>query len=302
MTAITTGSIAAALTPGVRSWWGLHYDEHALQYRDLYEIVESKRAYEESFQLSSFGLTPVKAEGSSIYYDTMGQGRARRTTHVAYAMGFMITHEAMADNLYKDIAQKRTRSLAFSFKTTKEMVAANVYNRAINPATQYLGADGVPLLSNAHPTLSGNQSNIISADLSQKSLEDLVTLIGKAKNDRGLPIKLMPQSLHVPVELELQAYRILNSTLQNDTANNAVNVLRATGAFPKGIKVNNYFDDPTGYFIRTDCPESMVFFNREDHEIDQDTDKSGTKNIAYFKYSRYAPDFIDWRGVYGAKV
>ena len=39
------------------------------------------------------------------------------------------------------------------------------------------------------------------------------------------------------------ANRIVKSTGQNDTANNAINALRATGMFPGGIKVNHYLTD-----------------------------------------------------------
>jgi len=54
-----------------------------------------------------------------------------------------------------------------------------------------------------------------------------------------------------------EAERILKSTLQNDTANNAINALKSTGMFSGGVKVNHYLTDTDAWFIRTNCPDGM---------------------------------------------
>jgi hypothetical protein len=75
--------------------------------------------------------------------------------------------------------------LAFSFRQTKENVAANVYNRAFN--TSYTGGDGKALLVTDHPSLSGNQSNTLAtaADMSEASLEDMCVQVMNATNSRA---------------------------------------------------------------------------------------------------------------------
>lgn len=75
-----------------------------------------------------------------------------------------------------------------------------------------------------------------------------------------------------------EANRIYKSILQNDTSNNAVNVLRAVNAFPKGIKVSHYFSSPTAWFIRTNIPRGMMWFEREEVSFDQDNDLSQPAN------------------------
>ena len=72
--------------------------------------------------------------------------------------------------------------------------------------------------------------------LSEAAVEDLCIQIMNTTNNRGLKISCLPQSLNVPTALWFEANRIYHSVLQNDTSNNAINVLRATSAFPKGIK------------------------------------------------------------------
>jgi hypothetical protein len=157
-------------------------------------------------------------------------------------------------------------------RQTTENVCANSYNRAFN--SNYPIGDGQSLISPTHPTVGGNQSNQLttSADLSEIAIEDLVIQIMGTTNSRNLQISNMPMSLHIPRALWFEANRILNSVLQNDTSNNAINVLRANGTFPKGIKMNHYFSSSTAWFIRTNIPHGMQFFNREAMSFDTDND------------------------------
>jgi len=299
MTVISTGNIAKLLWPGLNAIWGTNYDEHPVEYTDLVDVFSSDMSYEEDQMLTGFGLAPIKPQGEAVRYDSMGQGPTARYTHVAYALGFVITHEALLDNLYEKIGTARTSSLAFSMRQTKENVVANVYNRAFN--TAYVGADGKPLLATDHPSTSGTYSNklAVDADLSEASLEDLAIQIMNATNDRGLKIALMGRSLIVPPALAFEATRILKSTLQSDTANNAINAMRSLGLFPDGVKVNHYLTDPDAYFIRTNVQNGLKLFQRERATFSQDGDFD-TENLKYKAYERYSTGWTDPRGLYGS--
>ena len=71
---ITTGSFAKALWPGVNKWFGEKYDEHSVEYTDLFDSNTSRRAFEEDVGTSYFGLAAVKPEGATTAYDTAQQG------------------------------------------------------------------------------------------------------------------------------------------------------------------------------------------------------------------------------------
>jgi hypothetical protein len=86
--------------------------------------------------------------------------------------------------------------------------------------------------------------------------------------------------------------------LQNDTAHNAINVLRATNALPKGIKVNHYFTDTDAWFIRTNAPKGPTSFQRRALEFTKDNEFS-TENAMAKATERYSVLWGDWRGVYG---
>jgi len=281
------------------AWWGRSYDEHVPEYPDLFETEVSDKAYEEEPEITGFGLAPVKPQGQQIYYDTEVQGPVSRFTHVAYALGYIVTFEELRDDLYEVVSKRRAQQLAFSMRQTKENVLASVYNQAFN--SSYPGADGVSLFSNAHPTLSGNQSNLLTtaADLSEVAVEDLCIQIMQMTNNRGMKISGIPQSLHVPPQLWFEANRIYKSVLQNDTSNNAINVLRATGVFPKGIKINHYFSSATAWFIRTNVPRSLQYFERDKISFDRDNDFD-TKNAKAACYERYSGNWADWRGGFGS--
>jgi len=298
MTVTTTGNIPKLLWPGLNAIWGREYDEHPKEYTDLFDIKTSDMNYEEDVEVTGFGYAPVKQQGASIAYDSFQQQTVTRYTHVAYGLGFIVTREEVDDNLYEKKAMSNTEMLAFSGRQTKETVCANVYNRGFDGT--YVGGDGQPLFSASHPTMSGNQSNLLAAaDLSEAALEDAVIAIMQAKNARGLRIALMPESLHIAPANVFEAERILKSILTPDSGNNAINALRSKGMFPKGAMVNHYFTDADAYFIRTNAPSALKFFQRVKAEFAQDGDFD-TSNLKYKYYERYSAGWSDWRGAWGS--
>jgi hypothetical protein len=160
---ITSSSFAKALWPGVNAWYGKSYKDYPEEWSQLFEKNTSRKAYEEDVGLSSFGLARTKAEGAGIEYDTERQGFTSRYNHVVYALGFIITREIYEDDQYDVVGKRKANALARSMRQTKEIVGANVFNRA--ETSGYTGGDGVVLLSASHPNVSGGTfSNKPSTD------------------------------------------------------------------------------------------------------------------------------------------
>lgn len=298
---INTGSHPKLLWPGVHTTWGQVYDSHVKEYTDLYEVKSSNRAYEQDVQITPFGLAPVKGQGAAVTYDGEVQGVVTTYQHIAYALGYIVTFEELQDNQYKEVATRRAAANAFSMQQTVENVAAFIYNNAF-VTTYFTTGDSAALCSTAHVNATGGTySNALTpaADLSEASLEDLTIQIMGAQNDTGLLINIMPQSLHVARNEWYNANRILQSVLQSDSANNNINVLKATNAFPGGIKMNHYFTSAHPWFIRTNCPNGMTMFWRQEPMFDQDNDFD-TKNAKSASYMRFSVGCTDPHGVYGA--
>lgn len=298
---INTGTHPKLLWPGIHATWGQMYAEHATEYTNLYSIEDSGKAYEQDVQITGFGLAPVKGQGAPIQYDSEVQGIVTTYTHIAYALGYIVTYEELRDNLYEEVSMRRAKANAFSINQTVENAAAFLYNNAF-ATTYFTTGDSAALCSASHVNATGGTySNVLSpaADLSEAAIEDLSIQIMGTQNDRGLLINIMPESLHIPRQEWYNANRILKSVLQSNTANNNINVLKATNAFPKGIQMNHYFTAPHAWFVSTNCPNGMTMFWRDRPQFDQDNDFD-TKNAKAATYMRFSLGCTDPRGIFAS--
>ena len=288
------------------AWFGKAYNEYPVEWTQLFESYKSSRAYEEDVGTSGFGLAVVKPEGDSISYDTARQGYTTRYTHVTYALGFVITREAFDDDQYDIVGQRKAQGLAMSMRQTKEIIGANVYNRAFN--TSYLGGDGATLIASAggggstsHPNVAGGtytNGPAVASDISEAALEQAVIDIAGFTNDRGLLIAAKPTKLIIPYQLQFEVKRILGTDGRVATADNDLNALKDMGLFGS-VVVNHYLTDADAWFIKTNVMDGMKYFSRRDDAFDMDNDFD-TENAKFKATARYAFGWTDPRGLYGS--
>jgi len=303
---ITTGNFAKLLWPGLNAIYGHKYNEYPLECAQIFETKQSRKAFEEDIGVTGFGLAAVKTEGNAIGYDTEQQGFLTRYNHVVYALGFIITEEMMDDDQYDTVGQRRTAGLAYSGRVTKEIVAANVLNRAFN--TSFVGGDAATLIASAggggstsHPNVSGGtwtNGPATASDLSEAAVEQGVIDIGNFLDDRGKQMRVMPKNLIIKNDLQFEAERIFKSNLRVATADNDMNAMKTMGSIPN-IIVNHYLTDTDAWFIQTDCPNGMTNYQRKGatFKIDNDFDTSNAK----FKFTeRYSFGWTDPRSMYGS--
>jgi hypothetical protein len=303
---ITTSSFAKSLFPGVNKWYGDKYNEWPVEWDKLFDKNTSKRAWEEDVGISGLGLLSQKAEGAGITYDATRQGFTTRYNHVVYASGFVVTREAYEDDLYDVVGKQKAQSLAFSVRQTKEILAANVYNRAFN--TSYVGGDSASLVASAggggsttHALVAGGtwtNGVAVAVDISEAALEQACIDIANFVSDRGLKIAVRPQTLIIPKELMFEANRILKSEGRIGTDNNDLNALKTMGLIPN-VVVNHYLTDTDAWFIRTDAQDGMKYFERRGDEFTTDDDFD-TENAKYKATFRCAFGWTDPRGMYGS--
>jgi phage major head subunit gpT-like protein len=294
---IGTGSFPKALWPGVKKWYGTAYNDYKTEYDQLFEKFTSDKAWEEFVGKVGLGLAVVKPEGSGVTYDSEQQGFTTRVQHVNYALGFIITEEMMDDDQYMVVGERRAKSLARSMRQTKEINAANVYNRAFS--SSYTFGDGVCMLSSAHPNVSGGTwSNILStaADLSEAALEQAVIDIQGFTDDRGLLIAVQPKTLVIPRQLAFEAERILKTVGRVDTPNNDLNALNSMRIIPN-VVVNHYLTDTDAWFIRTDV-DGLAYVERKADSFAQDNDFN-TSNALFKASGRYSFTCYEPRSIYG---
>jgi hypothetical protein len=298
MSVITRSAHPSALWPGVKAWFGNNYQSLPAEWSSIFEKQTSDKAYEKVVEATGFGLAPIKSEGATIQYDSDGEGYTSTFTHVVYALGYIVTREELEDNKYTEVSMRRSRALSFSMRTTAEIVHANVLNRAFSGS--FPGGDGVALVSAAHPTASGNQSNLITAaDLSEASLEDGLKAVMQVRNARGLNIAVRAEQLIIPTAEAFNAERILKSQLRVGTANNDINAVRSMGLLPKGVNINHYLTDADAWFLQTDVPEGLMSMWRREVALEKDSDFD-TENAKAKASMRFSAGCGDFRAVFGS--
>jgi hypothetical protein len=296
---INTRSFAKALLPGIHKWVGMEYKDYMPQYAKVFEKFTSTKAFEEEVGVTGFGYAVVKTEGGGVTFDDMEQGFVQRYTAYVMALGFKITREMFEDNQYMSLGLRKTKGLTFAMKQTKEVLFANILNRAFN--SDYTYADGVEMCSALHPNKSGGtwrNELETAADLSEDSLEQACIDIGAFESDRGMLIKVSPKQLIIPPALEFDAARILKSVQQSGTANNDINALKTLSKIPN-LLVYNYLTDSDAWFIQTDCPDGLKYFQRRAQEVETDNDFD-TQNASYLITERFVPGATDMRGIFGS--
>lgn len=296
---VTTSNFQSLLDPGVLTEvFGTKYNEFPLEYTAAFDTKPSRRKYEVYQEIGGVGLHVQKNEGVAMTLDTPGQGYQTIIQNISYGLGFQVTHEMIQDDQYDEI-MSLTRDLAFSARQTQEIVAQNVLNNGTSGS--YLGADGVPLFSTAHPySISGGtgQNRPTSASsLSETSLNTDLVNIALFKDPAGKKIMVQAKTLIVPPALDFQSIKLLQSNYEAQTAQNAVNPLgRQYGLFPEGHKVFHFLTSASAYFIKTN-QEGMVCQLRE--EVRFMPDQVVRQMVREFmSFYRKGFGWFDWRSMY----
>ena len=298
MAIMTRAQFSKQLVPGLNEIFGTQYKSVDNEHTPLFDIETSDRSFEEEQMMTGFGNAPTKPEGEAVFFDTATETWTSRYTHETVAMAFAITEEAIEDNLYDTVGKMKASAMGRAMANAKQIKAANVFNNGFNAA--FTGGDGVPLFSTAHPTLAaGNQSNRVSADLSETALENALIAISLLRDDRGILIGASARSLHIPPQLQFVAHRILKSERRVDTADNDTNAMRDMGLFSSGYSINHRFTDTNAWFIRTDVPNGTKMFVRAKLATKDDVDFL-TGNMRYKARERYSFGWSDWRQWYGS--
>ena len=303
---VTSGNWQKSLWPGVDGWFNDAYNEWDTEYTSLFKTRESDRQFEQTVGQSLLGRAAIKQEGAPIQYDDTQQTYVNQYDNQVRALGTQITLEAYRYNQYSlDALSRRPKALAASMRHTKEEAGADVLNNGFSGSfTMGSSSDSVALFSAAHPSgpYGDNRDNLLTAaDLSETTLEDACVKIAGAVDPRGLKVQIMAQCLVIPRQLEFIAGRILNSTLQNDTANNALNILKSQNSLPGGHKINHFLTDSDAWFVLTSINEKgegLVHYNNWDMEFGLDNDFD-TFNMKVKAFEAYSFGWDDFQGVYG---
>jgi len=300
--AISRGQLVKELEPGLNALFGLEYKRYENQHAEIYSTESSDRAFEEEVMLSGFAQAQVKPEGSGVTFDNAQETYTARYTHETVALAFAITEEAIEDNLYDRLASRYTKALARSMANTKQVKAVNPLIQGLPSTDNFDSGDGVSLFNTSHPTISGTVANTLAtqADLNETSLEQSLIDIAAITDERGLKVAARGVKMIVPSELQFTAERLMKSQGRTATADNDVNAIASMGMVPQGYRVNNFLTDTDAFYIITDVPNGMKYFERSPIKTAMEGDFD-TGNVRYKARERYSFGVSDFRGIFGVE-
>lgn len=306
MAIMTNQGFSRFLWPNVNSVFGLKFKEHAPEWPQFLDKYTTDKAFVEDVGLVGFGYAETISEMGSITYDEAQTGYINRYNIFNKGLGFMISQNLYEDGGAEMASLKKATALSRAIAQTIELDNCNILNSAFD-ATKTMGvqSDGSCLCSATHPRKSGGTwSNVLAtpASISHKAVEQALIDIGNFDDDRGLPINVRAMKLLVSTKGTgiFDAARILKSGLQSDNANNAINAIKETGQFPQGCVGLHYMDDADAWFIKTDCPDGMKYFERRPVKfaIDNEFDTGAAKFKADY---RCCPGWTDAHSILGSQ-
>ncbi len=297
--AINTTAIRDLLRPGLAAVFG-DYPMYPAQWAEIFEKHTSDKAVEIEVEVKLLGLAQLKAEGAATNYGEMGQRYVTNYVNKYVSTGFIITRQAVMDNLYKSSFPMQAKALKDSMMQTKEVLGASVLNNGFS--SSFPIGDGQPVFSTAHPIDGGTVANTftVQADLNETSLETAIVGIQTFKDAAGLTVMTKPTKLIVPPQLQWTADRLLQSQFRTGTANNDINAVYNTSAVPQGYRVNMFLTDTNSWFLMTDCSNGFKYYEREALETDVYTDFD-TSNLKAKALERYSFGCSNFRGGWGSQ-
>lgn len=293
------GGNAEQLAPGLNMFTFNKLRERPSQFARYVNVLNSSRAWEDSFEMSGFGPLAKKGELAPTMLDEPLKLGGVRFIHDSFALGFLVSEEMREDEQY-GVTNQLSGALGRSARITAELYGHDVINNGFS-AAKYAGRDGKALFATDHPLkgTGGTYANTpsVPVDLSEAALEAAIASYDNMVDDRGITVEMSPAILLVTPGDRMLAKRLLQSAGMPGTNNNDINPLADEGLT---LMVSNWLTDPDAWFLFAQPSESPIKFywrKRPDTKTWDDDNADGT----FHKIKqRHSTGFDDWRGGYGS--
>lgn len=222
------------------------------EWEPFYNIADSQRWKEDDSEVGSLGLWQVRGENEPVVYDDPPAGFDTTYEHEEWALGHQVTQLAREDDRW-NIIGRVPGLLGKSLNETLNLEGAIDFNNGFD--TNFTGGDGKPLFALDHPLMGGGtEQNTMDtpADLDVDTLEQALIDIAATTDDRGKRIALRPVRLFGKNTLDFTAARVLQSTNDPNSANNAINPAKGKLSWYSW----HYIEDPDAWFIQ--CSEHRM--------------------------------------------
>lgn len=295
------------LDPSFRTIYGNEVQQIPTKYQDIFNTFSSKKNIEKDSSASGLSRLVNRAENAAITYEDEIEGYKLTYTHQTFSGGTSVSREMWEDDQFS-VMQRKPKNLARALQYTREQFGADIFNFGFTSggggSAPFTAGDAVALFSASHPRSDGGtaQSNLITSDLAEDSLETVLVAMRGTLDDKGQPQLITPDTLVVPPALEKEARILLDSTQRVGTANNDINPYkgRLNIIVWDFLGASNGGSD-TAWFVLDKSYAQLNWFNRSDHGIEGPFTDFDTKNAKWTVDARWSAGWSGWRGTYGSK-
>ena len=258
---------------------------------------------------SATGLSKLvqKSESSPITYEDEVEGYNVIYTHQTFAKGTSVSQELWEDDQF-GVMRRKPSDLAYAKVRTQEQFAADIFNYGFTVggggSAPFTGPDSLSLFNTAHTREDGGatQSNTITADLSEDSIENALVTMRSTLDGKGQLMLVQPSVLLVPPALEKEANILMNSVQRTGTTNNDINAYKGR----LDVVVWDYLGSAAGgsdtaWFIYDRAVHELNWFNRSDRGLEGPDWDFDTKTARWSVVCRWSAGWSNWRGIYGSK-
>lgn len=248
------------------------------------------------------GLWDSKSETQNVPTDTYRAVNNTTYTHVTFAKALDLPKEYFDDDLHMQV-QRNVQDIAVKGRQTQNQQGFSTYRNAFSAS--FPGADGVSLVSTAHPVQTGTTSNEVASNpiLSEASLNTAIVQMREQVDQGGVIMGNVPKCLLVPPALFKLACEIVDSELRSGTADNDTNVY--SSKYGIYVKSNEWLGaagggSDTAWFLLADN-HGVMRFVREGISTDLlDYKYTSNHNYRYTARYRESTGFTDYAGIIGS--
>ncbi len=302
---LTAGNFADLLEPGLRRIFDI-----AVSRADPVRLMlfgeESSTQRTEHYQgMGAMGLVPP-FQGTVPYAD-FDAGYRTDILNYEFALGMTVERALIDDDQYNEI-NRRAQGLGGSFDMTIEQDAVNVFiNGFTDSGTNRMGAsvagaDGVGLLSTAHPNsprdTGTTQANEGTLALSLANLDTTRQAMRNFTDDKGNLLGVNPDILLVPTELERTATQLISERALYEPGSAQFDVNMFAGRLRPVVW--NMLTDANAWFLIDSriMKQHLIWQWRIRPEFAKAEDFDGIQ-AKYRGYMRYGIGWDAWTWIYG---
>lgn len=275
-------------------------DESKVPWKKLFSVKKSDRQFEQVTGISGFGQFASVSEGDDVPLMSVAQLYDKKFTHTKWAGAWSVTEEMQDDDQFEQVASY-ARAFARSFRFTKEVNFANVFNNGFSSETS---ADGSAIFASHTLYAATAISNNAASDLGVSAAQTMFNHFATLTDDQGLRVSIKPKYIVAHPNMRWVIEEVFKSQLKPYTTDNETNALKsAYGDYGMEMILWPELTDTDAWFVVADPDDlnglGLRAYERKGFEVSTDFKPENLTMLSVGR-GRWSRGCVDWRQAYGS--